>query len=325
MEMKFSLLIPTLNRPVAIKETLLSVLKQDLQPSIIYVIDQSDDDKTKNVCSAFPSVTYVRSSVKSLTAARNVGVRASVDAGMDFWVFIDDDVELDEGFFSIMRDTFAKNGSVVGVAPFVRTEPPIKWGRAANAFRLACGFDYYSKQVKFRKNFLATSLRYPPKEQRRVAWMSGCAMGVRNLHEKNIFLDENLILYSLAEDRDYSYRLSRLGDIIAVPNLKLFHKVTPEGRMPSRNKTFMVAVHGYYLLKKNFGRSPLGALMFWWNMAARFAVSLLTSLLGRVKGNKEMARSGKDVRDSIAYLARHKKEIACGNLNAFHALLLGKG
>lgn len=323
-KLKFSLIIPTLNRPEVLRETLESVFAQDLLPDKIYIVDQSDDDKTKRVCEGFSDVIYIHSSIRSGTHSRNIAIQASIEAGMDFWCFLDDDVILDEGYFRIIFDAFSSNNSIVGIAAWVRLPVQSARSGAANFLRCIGGFDYYSKQMKMRRNFLAALPESPPKETLKINLMPGCAMAVRNLRGKNIFFDEKLILYALAEDRDFSYRLSKLGSLVLIPNLGLLHKATPEGRIPSRKKTFMTAVHHYYLMKKNFGNAASSALMFWWNMAMRCAVSLLVTLCGLIKGDSEMLRGGKDIRDSFAYLARNRKQIASGDLGAFHEFLLSK-
>ena len=318
----FSLIIPTLNRPQILRETLVSVFAQSLLPEKIYVIDQSDNNETKNICLQFSSIIYIHSDVKSLTKARNIGVMESIKTGMDFWAFLDDDVELDPDYFKTIYDGFADNCSVVGIAAWVRPLVPVRRSFLSNALRFIGGFDYYSKRIKMRRNFLATFLRYIPATQVKVGWISGCAIAVRNLKDRNIFFDENLILYALAEDRDFSYRLSKIGDTVLIPELQLLHKVVPEGRIPSRKKTFMIAVHQYYLIKKHFGNSLFSALMYWWNMLIRLIISMFICARGYIGDDKEMVRTWKDTREALCYVIRHRRELQSFNMKFFHEFLL---
>lgn len=317
----FSLIIPTLNRPNILRETLVSVFKQDLLPKVIYIVDQSEGNETRDLCSQFSSVKYIYSDVRSLTKARNIGIKASIAAGVDFWIFLDDDVELEQGYFRIINKAFADNDSIIGITAWVNTLTPIKRGFIANILRFFGGFDYNSSCVKIRANFLATSVKTIPSDWIKVEWFSGCAMSARNLKDKNIFFDENLILYALAEDRDYSYRLSKIGDTVLIPELQLLHKVTSEWRIPSRKKTFMVAVHQYYLVKKHFGDSLLNALMYWWNMSIRWIISLFVSFIGYASGNVEMARSGQDIRKSFYYVIQNRHKLKKLDMRFFHEFL----
>lgn len=320
--MRFSLIIPTLNRPETLKETIISVCAQSLLPEKIYVIDQSDGDETATICSQFPFITYIHSDVKSLTKARNIGITASINAGMGFFCFLDDDVELAPDYFKIISETFSACSTVVGITAWVCPLVLVKRNFLSNVLRFIGGFDYNSNQVKMRSNFLATSLRHIPATAVNVEWMSGCSMAVRNLHDKNIFFDENLIMYALAEDRDFSYKLSKIGDTILIPELQLLHKVVPVGRVPSRKKTFMIAVHQYYLVKKHFGNSMLSAFMYWWNMLIRWIISVFVSIEGYICGNAEMVRTGKDTRKAFYYVIQHRYELKRLDMKFFHEFLL---
>lgn len=319
----FSVIIPTLNRSAALKETLVSIYKQNVLPEIIYVIDQSDNTETKNICMQFPLVVYVHSQIKSATTARNIGIRASVEAGMDFWVFLDDDVELDKDFFNIIRSAFSDNQHIVGIVAWVRPLVSNNRSLLANILRFIGGFDYNANKVKMRSNFLATSLwKRPSGEAVKVMWMTGGAMSVRNLKERNIFFDENLILYALAEDRDFSYRLSQIGNTVLLPNLQLLHKAAPEGRIPSRKKIFMIAVHQYYLTKKHFNGAILSSVMYWWNMCVRWGISILMSLYGFVSDKHDMMNGATDIRDAFYYVLCNREQIGRGDLGLFHRFLL---
>ena len=318
----FSLIIPTLNRPQVLRETLVSVFAQSLLPEKIYVVDQSDNDETKNICLRFSSVTYMHSEVKSLTKARNIGVMESINAGMDFWAFLDDDVELDPDYFKTLYEGFACNSSIVGIAAWVRPLVPVRRSFWVNTLRFIGGFDYFSKRIKMRRNFLATSPWVAGNKIIDAEWMHGGAMAVRNLNDKNIFFDENLILYALAEDRDFSYRLSKIGDTVWIPELQLLHKATPEGRVPSRKKTFMIAVHQYYLIRKHFSNSLFSTLMYWWNMSIRWIISLFVSFNGYIYGNEEMIRAGNDTREAFCYVMQKRHELKNLNMRFFHEFLL---
>ena len=318
----FSLIIPTLDRSLVLQETLDSIFLQNLLPEKIYVIDQSEDNRTQIICKQYLRVKYIHIDKKSGTAARNIGIKESIKDGMKFWIFLDDDVDLDPNFFQIIHDAFVANLKVVGIMAWIRPLVPHKHSYISNILRFLGGFDYCTNGIRMRRNFLATTLWHAPHKMIKVEWMPGGAMAVRNLHNSNIFFDENLILYAQAEDRDFSYRLSLLGDTVILPHLQLLHKAVPIGRIKPRKKIFMAVVHQYYLMKKNFGNTVAGSLMFWWNMLMRYFVSICISIKGLYFNNDIYLSLGRDMRDSVYYVASHRKQLQQGDLNFFHQFLL---
>ena len=97
--MNISVIIPTLNRSEDLKVSLLSILGQSYPVFEVIVIDQSDDNITKQLCSELNSefikrdikLNYIYQSDKSLAKARNAGL--SVVQG-EIIAFFDDDIEL---------------------------------------------------------------------------------------------------------------------------------------------------------------------------------------------------------------------------------------
>jgi GT2 family glycosyltransferase len=96
--------------------------------------------------------------------------------------------------------------------------------------------------------------------------MQGCLMSARLDDARAVGFDERLPGYGLAEDEDFSYRLSRIGRLRFVPDAVVVHrnvdaarKVSP-ARMREFNRT--VVVNRAYVFRKNFRRTPLARLQF---------------------------------------------------------------
>ena len=317
----FSVIIPTLNRSESLSDTLNSIMQQSLLPRVIYVIDQSNDELTYKVCTGFTLVEYRHSLIKSATNARNIGIKASEEREVFFWVFLDDDVELLPDYFRNMAATYSNFSEVIGVTGWTITPSQKPWGIISNFLRTIGCFDHYSNTMRVLPNFLATSLKRCPKETCFIEWMPGCSMSARNLIHNNEYFDENLILYALGEDRDYSYRLSKKGKMILDPSIELLHKVTPSGRMLTHKKIFMTTVHQYYLMKKHFSNSLIADVAYWWNMLLRYLIGFAVIIFGCFSSNNELKNLGTSICKSVCYVYNNRSRIKLGNLSLIHKFL----
>ena len=73
---------------------------------------------------------------------------------------------------------------------------------------------------------------------------------------------EHLGGYALAEDEDFSYRLSRLGRIRYVSRIVVEHRKLGFGSADPRGFDRRVVVNRAYLFKKNFAQTPAARAEF---------------------------------------------------------------
>jgi len=92
--------------------------------------------------------------------------------------------------------------------------------------------------------------------------MSGCFMTARRDIAERIGFDEDLPGYGLAEDEDFSYRLSRVGRIRYLPDAVVEHRKIGFRSHDSRDFGRLVVVNRAYLFRKNFERTPLARVQF---------------------------------------------------------------
>ena len=100
--MKFSLILATLNRPEFVKECLNSLDKQSFKDFEVIVIDQSDDNKTRDIImenNFSINLKYEKVKIKGLSKARNVGL--SIAKG-EYIALVDDDARYKEDYLEIM-------------------------------------------------------------------------------------------------------------------------------------------------------------------------------------------------------------------------------
>lgn len=101
--MKISVIFPTYQRSKDLKVALDSLLEQKLLPFETIVVDQSDDDLTKNLCSEKKYekiwIKYIYSDCKSPPKAKQIWMDAMSDK-VDTFIFFDDDVKVMPNYLS---------------------------------------------------------------------------------------------------------------------------------------------------------------------------------------------------------------------------------
>ncbi len=110
---KISLVIPTVDRPDAVRNLLRRLESQVRPPDEVLVVDQSRREETReSACAAVdPRIRYVRIARRGLPGARNEGVRLSSG---DVVLFIDDDVIPDPALVGVHLENY-DDPTVAGV------------------------------------------------------------------------------------------------------------------------------------------------------------------------------------------------------------------
>ncbi|MCP4481627.1 MAG: glycosyltransferase [bacterium] len=83
-----SIIIPTYNRALLLKEAIDSVLSQTFQNFELIIIDDGSTDNTKNICKEHQSIRYIYQNNQGVSAARNKGIAL---ASAKFIAFLDSD------------------------------------------------------------------------------------------------------------------------------------------------------------------------------------------------------------------------------------------
>ena len=91
MQTTIAAVIPTFNRASLVSRALDSVMRQTFLPSEIIVVDDGSTDNTENLISEkYHSVSYLKTENKGVSAARNIGIKATKSE----WIaFLDSDDE----------------------------------------------------------------------------------------------------------------------------------------------------------------------------------------------------------------------------------------
>jgi glycosyltransferase involved in cell wall biosynthesis len=256
---RFSVVIPTMRREAILEATLASLELCDPPPHEVIIVDSDDHGSSQAVVHAFdqaaaPAVRYVRTT-PSLTRQRNIGI---AEASGDVVVFMDDDISIEPDFFARLEEPYG-DPTVVGVTGRV-IEPQTKrlGGPASPLRRVIQGRGREGTFTRYGYPRYIRTLDRPHD----VEFMQGCFMSARRDLAAEVRFDEHLGGYALAEDEDFSYRLSRLGRIRYVPEIVVRHRKLGFGSQDTRRFGCLVVVNRTYLFRKNFERTPLARLQF---------------------------------------------------------------
>jgi glycosyltransferase involved in cell wall biosynthesis len=257
--MRFSVVIPTLGRPGPLRETLVSVLECDPPPDEVIVVDADPEHSALAAVQGLGDAVRVLDSRRGSTVQRNVGID---QANGDVVVFLDDDVEVDRGLFAGLAETY-RDATIVGATGRI-IEPDLnRAGGSDSGWRRLV---LRAPEGKF------TRAGYPRRltkldDEADLEFMQGCFMSARRELAAQVRFDEELADYALAEDEDFSYRLSRHGRLRYVPELRVVHKLLGFVSQDSRQFGRLVIRNRSYLFRKNFpqtarSRAEFGALVF---------------------------------------------------------------
>jgi GT2 family glycosyltransferase len=252
--MTISVVIPTRRRPEPLRETLESIKQSDPPPHEVVVVDGDEERSAEAVVrEVLPDARYL-ASPPGLTRQRNLALREVTGNAV---LFLDDDVTIDASLLQHVEAAY-EDGGVVGVTGVVQEPDPRRFGAKQAGIR---GLLFRGEEGTF------TRFGYPRYlldlgTPRDVEVMQGCFMSARTDAARAVGFDESLPSYGLAEDEDFSVRLSRLGRIRFVPEAKLVHRKTGFLTHDSRALGRSVVVNRAYLFRKNFPQTLLARVQF---------------------------------------------------------------
>jgi glycosyltransferase involved in cell wall biosynthesis len=251
----FSVIVATLGRPERLGRSLQAIAALEPAPDEVVVVDGSADGSAAPVAEAAPVPVRYVASPPGLTRQRNAGLDAATS---DVVVFLDDDAALDPGALAVLASIYADADVVGATGPVEEPASHRIGGQRSGVRRLLRG-----------RRPEGTFMRcgYPRRivdgtAAMDVEQMPGCFMSARLDAARATRFDERLPGYALAEDEDFSYRLSRLGPIRYDPRAVVHHDNSGFAGRDRRGFGRTVVVHRWYLLKKNFAPSPFARLQF---------------------------------------------------------------
>ena len=289
-----SVVVATLGRSDELLRTLESVGRCAPPPGEIVVVDADPSDATRDEISALGIGTEIsyETAPRGLTIQRNHG--AEKVSGRVI-AYLDDDVRLPVDTFAQLADAYA-DATVVGATGLIR-EPGERriGGKYSFLKRLLPGG---GKEGSFTRFGYPRRLIDTEREQD-VEFMSGCFMTARTEEVRRLRFDERLAGYALAEDEDFSRRLTDVGRIRFLPRLVIDHMNLGFRTRDQRAFNKQVVVNRTYLFRKNFVRTPVARLQFGLFVAMLFVHRVVNREWAGVRGLAE----------GVAATWRHRKNV----------------
>ena len=294
----FAIIIATHQRALSLRKCLETIAKQSYKSLSITISHSGDSDGTQEVINDFRGdmdIRYIISPIIGAASQRNAAL--SVVEG-DWIFFLDDDVELDNNFFTEISNAIKQRPDAGGVSGKISNQSSLRLSFFSRSLLWLAGGGF-SNDVngKIRGpiiNFLPYKMG---KDLEEIEWMPTCVCGYRKtiLAEAGEFpgFFRN---YSLGEDIYISMKVKKKYPLILARKAVLFHNYL--GGLNSDQAYsigFMQIYNRMFILKEINNRASLLAmirLMFWNTSNAilnyltghrRFNI-LWNSLCGYVKG-----------------------------------------
>ena len=239
-------------RPELLAATLDSLSRCDPPPAQVIVVDGDRDRSAAEVverarAQAGATELVYAATAPSATAQRNHGIDR---ADGDVVVFLDDDVTLEPGALAALARAY-RSPAVLGATGRIHEGTGRRFGNDRSWVR---------RLLLGRGQGTMTSFGYPrrlhdPTRERAVEFMQGAFMSVRREALAGERFDESLGGYALYEDEDLSYRLSRKGVLLYVPDAVVHHHNTGFRTIDRREFNRKVVVNRAYVFRKNFAQT----------------------------------------------------------------------
>ncbi|RWZ88331.1 MAG: glycosyltransferase family 2 protein [Hydrotalea sp. AMD] len=225
-------------------ECLKSLLGINYNNYEILLVDNGSTDESLNILRNYCDK---KSKVSILALDKNYGFTGGNNQAVeyilkiktpDFFLFLNNDTEVDPDFLSKMVDLAMNNNKIAVVVPkiYYFNSPNTIWYAGGYINKLSCVGEHFGLGKKDSKRY---------SKVKPITFMNGCAMLVKSHFIINYGLFDE-IYFANCEDVDFSFKVLQNGYIIMYEaNAKIWHKVSLSFKI-NKNKWL-----GFYLVTRN--------------------------------------------------------------------------
>jgi glycosyltransferase involved in cell wall biosynthesis len=274
-----SIIIPTKNRAQALSRTLPTLLRQSSLPAEIIIVDQSDEDATREIIkdlqsrsnqqgASAPKFVYLyEPQISCAGAARNVAIEK---ASGDVLVFLDDHVLLEPNFLEEILKAYAQEPALGGVSGVITNypKPPLRQRWLTRLFWTG-PFHDERQQIYWQCDKLRDSVPF------RVRKFGAGLMSVKRQALGDVRFDE--FYKGSGEDVDVSWRISERFPLVIAPRARLVHVRTSEG-MPRDHWLTSDVQSSYFLYRRHWRHGIKNRLCFAWLHIGYLLIAALASV-----------------------------------------------
>jgi GT2 family glycosyltransferase len=290
--MRFSVVIVTNARPALVREAASSAAEALPADSEVIVVDGDSGRSAEDVVRELADRSRARHryipSGGGTARQRNVGIDA---ASGEVVVLIDDDCTVEHGLFEALTSAYEDQG-VVGATGRVKQPPRARVGNSRRVRWLLLGGGRPGTMTSYGHRRPILAVERPCD----VEYMYGPLMTARREIAAQVRFDERLGGYSLCEDDDFSYRVSRVGRVRYVPDAVVHHREAGRRTADQRHLERLRVIDRAYMFHKNFRQTPSARMGFAALIAVLCAHRALngewSGVRGLLEGVRELRRSG---------------------------------
>jgi GT2 family glycosyltransferase len=292
VRVRFSVVIVTSGRPTLLRAAAWSAADGLPADGELIIVDgdphRSAEGVAREIAVRLTARMRYIASGGGTACQRNVGIDA---ASGEVVVLLDDDCTVERGLFEALARAYDDPG-VVGATGRVWQSRRARFGNSRRARWLLLGAGRPGTMTSYGHRRPILEVDRPCDME----YMYGPLMTARREIAAQIRFDERLGGYSLCEDDDFSYRLSRIGRIRYVPDAVVHHRETGRRTADQRQLERLRVIDRAYMFRKNFPATPRARAGFACLIALLCAHRALngewSGLRGLLDGVRELRRTG---------------------------------
>lgn len=280
---KISIIIPTYNRPSALKNCVKSILEQTQKPFELIIVDDGNLNELphqKKCRDIGINYVYLRKDKPGLTESRNKGIELAKGAII---FFLDDDVMLFPNYIEKILSVYKndRDNVIGGVGGVITNHKHLKFKdhlrRIFEIFFLISGFsEGIVLPSGFCTNYGDTGLQI--KKIKAVDFLSGCGMSFRRKVFHEFVFTNRYRDYGLGEDKDFSYQVSKKYKLFLNPEAKMLHLESPEMR-PDKMEEGRMFIMGRYMFFKQHIKKKRWHWVFFYYALFGYILTKISALL----------------------------------------------
>ena len=261
--MKISIIFPTYQRSKDLEIALDSLLVQTVLPQETIVVDQSDDQLTKTLCSQNTykkiGIKYIYSDCKSPPKAKQIWMDAMSQTS-DLFIFFDDDVKLMPTYLEEVQKFMDQHPEALGWGGKILNFP-----HKRNLIEKIWYIFFRTPRISNEFGSVDAQYKAPNKIQN-VMSMIGCNMFYRKkIKDMGYTFVDRMKRYGHADDTFFAYPIYRdyPKSLFYVPSAEIYHYESASWRILKKQRFNQVIYHRYIFWKTyKFAMWKF----YWWNI-----------------------------------------------------------
>ena len=284
-EVKFSVVIPTRNRDVALRNLLVKIVEQTFLPNEIIIVDSSEViNSTYEAISK--SIRYLHTTERSTAKQRNIGMKI-VNQDVQVLFFLDDDTTPNSTYFEDMLGTLLSLNAV-GVSGMAINSEKTERIKPRGLFGFLRRISFLDSNIDGK--LLISGVGIPVRKRNtgiiEADWLIGCSCWDFQKIKKLKF-EEDFIGYSLGEDVIFSVKARKLGKLFVNSDIFLNHLELPQTDLNIIKYNFMW-VYYRFRLSQCISNRFVFYLAFYWSILSKVFFSLIIMPSRPIKSTKQI-------------------------------------